>query len=458
MIGKNYGKKTVKYMQDLLTEGDVNFSNARKDWYKLLDIQTANLLEEDAGVFLHQALSTPCLEVLESAEGIYITGVSGKKYMDFHGNSVHQVGYGNQYVLDKVKNQMDKLAFSPRRFTNTISIDFAKKLTSLLPQNLNRILFAPGGTSSIGMALKLVRVITGKNKVVSIHDSFHGASLDAIGVGGEYQFKKYMGKLYPENVLIPQPVSYNHSHSETGEIDFADALEQVLIENDDIGAFIAETIRNTDVQIPSKAYWKKVRNICNRYNVLLILDEIPIAFGRTGKMFAFEHFGIEPDILCLGKGLGAGVIPIAAMITKDAYNIASDISLGHYTHEKSPLGAAAGIAMLEYIEQNNLLAETIIKESFLKIELNKLKEKYTIIGDIRGIGLLWGIELVKDHTTKEKASDAAEKILYYCLNNGLSFKVSQGNVLQLCPPLTITLDELNNAVSILNAALNELSS
>jgi len=443
-------------MQDLLTEGDVNFSNARKDWYKLLDIETASLLKEDADVFLHQALSTPCLEVLESADGIYITGVSGKKYMDFHGNSVHQLGYGNKYVLDKVKNQMDKLAFSPRRFTNTISIDFAKKLTSLLPKNLNRILFAPGGTSSIGMALKLVRVITGKNKVVSIHDSFHGASLDAIGVGGEYQFKKYMGKLYPENVLIPQPVTYNQSHSETGEIDFADALEQVLIENDDIGAFIAETIRNTDVQIPSKAYWKKIRNICNRYNVLLILDEIPIAFGRTGKMFAFEHYGIEPDILCLGKGLGAGVIPIAAMITKDEYNIASDISLGHYTHEKSPLGAAAGIAMLEYMEQNNVLAETIIKESYLKIELNKFKKKYTVIGDIRGIGLLWGIELVKDHATKEKASDAAEKILYYCLNNGLSFKVSQGNVLQLCPPLTISLTELNNALKILDAAFNEL--
>jgi len=144
-------------MQDLLTEGDVNFSNARKNWYKLLDIETASLLKEDADVFLHQALSTPCMEVLDSANGIYITGVSGKKYMDFHGNSVHQVGYGNQFVIESVKNQMDKLAFSPRRFTNTISIDFAKKLTSLLPQNLNRILFTPGGTSSIGMALKLVK-------------------------------------------------------------------------------------------------------------------------------------------------------------------------------------------------------------------------------------------------------------------------------------------------------------
>ena len=443
-------------MQNLLTEGDVNFSNARKDWYKLLDTETASLLKEDADVFLHQALSTPCMEVLDSANGIYITALSGKKYMDFHGNSVHQVGYGNQYVLDSVKNQMDKLAFSPRRYTNQISIEFAKKLTSLLPQNLNRILFAPGGTSSIGMALKLVRVITGKNKVVSLKDSFHGASLDVIGVGGEYQFKKYMGKLYPENILIPQPVTYNNPNLEKGDIDYADALEQVLIENDDIGAFIAETIRNTDVQIPSIAYWKKVRDICTRYNVLLILDEIPIAFGRTGKMFAFEHYGIEPDILCLGKGLGAGIIPIAAMITKDAYNIASDISLGHYTHEKSPLGAAAGLAMLDYMEANNLLAETVIKEAFLKIELNKLKEQHNIIGDIRGIGLLWGIELVKDHITKEKASDAAEKILYYCLNNGLSFKVSQGNVLQLCPPLTISLIELSAAIKVLSTAFNNL--
>ena len=443
-------------MQNLLTEGDVNFSNARKDWYKLLDTETASLLKEDADVFLHQALSTPCMEVLDSANGIYITALSGKKYMDFHGNSVHQVGYGNQYVLDSVKNQMDKLAFSPRRYTNEISIEFAKKLTSLLPQNLNRILFAPGGTSSIGMALKLVRVITGKNKVVSLKDSFHGASLDVIGVGGEYQFKKYMGKLYPENILIPQPVTYNNPNLEKGDIDYADALEQVLIENDDIGAFIAETIRNTDVQIPSIAYWKKVRDICTRYNVLLILDEIPIAFGRTGKMFAFEHYGIEPDILCLGKGLGAGIIPIAAMITKDAYNIASDISLGHYTHEKSPLGAAAGLAMLDYMEANNLLAETVIKEAFLKIELNKLKEQHNIIGDIRGIGLLWGIELVKDHITKEKASDAAEKILYYCLNNGLSFKVSQGNVLQLCPPLTISLIELSAAIKVLSTAFNNL--
>ena len=190
--------------------------------------------------------------------------------------------------------------------------------------------------------------------------------------------------------------------------------------------------------------------------MLLILDEIPIAFGRTGKMFAFEHYDIEPDIVCLGKGLGAGIIPFAAMVTKDEYNIATDISLGHYTHEKSPLGCAAALAMIEFIEKENLLSKVREDEIFVREELNKLKVAYDIIGDVRGIGLLWGIELVKDRNTKEKAIEEAEIILYECLKNGLSFKISQGNVLQLCPPLIISHVQLKEAIDIINEALNNL--
>lgn len=439
--------------ENLLTEGDVNFSEARKNWYKILDADTMNLLEEDAEIFLHQALSTPCLNVIESCEGIYITDISGKKYMDFHGNSVHQIGYKNQYVIEMVKQQMDVLPFSPRRYTNPVTIEFTKKLISLFPENLNRVLFAPGGTSVVGMALKLAKVVTGKHKVVSFKDSFHGASLDAIAVGGEEQFKKYMGTLSPESKNISQPNLYRNIFEDGTDTDYADELERILIEDEEIGAFIAETVRSTDVQIPSKNYWKRIREICNKYNVLLILDEIPIAFGRTGKMFAFEHYDIEPDIVCLGKGLGAGIIPFAAMVTKNEYNIATDISLGHYTHEKSPLGCAAAMAMIEFIEQEDLLDKVKDDEIFLKEELNKLKEKFNIIGDVRGIGLLWGIELVKDRYTKEKAIEQAETILYECLKNGLSFKVSQGNVLQLCPPLIITRVEIKEAISILDDVL-----
>ena len=180
----------------MLTEGDVNFAGSRKDWYKIIDSTTMSLLDEDAEVFLHQSLSTPCLDVLTSCEGIYLTDVSGKKYMDFHGNNVHQVGYRNQFVIDKVKKQMDILPFSPRRYTNKPAIEFAQKLTSLFPGNLKRVLFAPGGTSAVGIALKLARVVTHKYKVVSLTDSFHGASIDAIAAGGEEQFKDTLGHLF----------------------------------------------------------------------------------------------------------------------------------------------------------------------------------------------------------------------------------------------------------------------
>ena len=440
------------------TEGDVNISDARKEWYAgIADAQTIQYLDADAEYFLHQSMSTPCLDVLKSCEGIYITDLSGKKYMDFHGNNVHQVGYKNPFIMERVKAQMDILPFSPRRYTNIPAIELAKKLASLFPGNLNRVLFAPGGTSAIGMALKLARIVTGRHKVISLWDSFHGASIDAIAAGGEQVFRKGMGPLLPGVERIPPPTTYRGIFGDDGkDIKYAEYLEYVIEKEGDIGAFIAETIRNTDVQIPSKAYWEKVQQICRKHNVLLILDEIPIAFGRTGKMFAFEHYNIEPDMVCLGKGLGAGVMPIAAMVTRDDFNIAADVSLGHYTHEKSPLGSVAANAMLDYVEQNNILVKVNEDAIYMKEALEKLKNKYPLIGDIRGIGLLWGIELVKNRETKEKAIEAAEFVLYECLKNGLSFKVSQGNVLQLSPPLIITRTQLTEALSIVEAALAKI--
>ena len=348
---------------------------------------------------------------------------------------------------------MDVLCFSPRRYTNPVAIAFAEKLTSYFPADLKRVLFAPGGTSAVSMALKLARIVTGKHKVVSLQDSFHGASMDAIAAGGEAQFKKGLGPLLQEAINIPQPTTYHNHPPGTDDIVFAGYLEDVIKTEGNIGAFIAETIRNTDVQIPSKGYWKKIREICTRHNVLLILDEIPIAFGRTGKMFAFEHYDIEPDIVCLGKGLGAGIIPFAAIVARDEHNIAKDVSLGHFTHEKSPLGSAAALAMLEFIENNSLLDKVKKDEIFLKETLQLFKEKYSLVGDVRGIGLIWGIELVTDKKTKEKATTEAELIMYECLRNGLSFKVSQGNVLQLCPPLIITREELTKALVILETAI-----
>ncbi|MFW1210176.1 aspartate aminotransferase family protein [Vibrio parahaemolyticus] len=438
------------------SEGDVNTTPARQAWNASMDDErTQALLKRDSEVFLHQAMSTPCLDTLEAAEGIYIQDATGKKYMDFHGNNVHQLGYGHPHVIKRVQEQIAKLPFSPRRFTNETAIECAEKLTQICGGELNRVLFAPGGTSAVGMALKLARHITGNYKVVSLWDSFHGASLDAISVGGEACFRQGMGPLMAGVERIPPAVSYRGAFpvADGSDVHYADYLEYVIEKEGGVGAFIAEAVRNTDVQVPSKAYWKRIREICDKHNVMLIIDDIPNGMGRSGEWFTYQAYDIEPDMLCIGKGLGGGLVPIAAMVTKDKYNTAEQISMGHYTHEKSPIGCAAALATMEAIEQEGLLDKTKADSQFMREKLFEMKAKYSVIGDVRGIGMLWGIELVTDHESKARAYDEAEAVLYQCLNNGVSFKVSQGNVIQLSPPLIITREQLTEALAIFEEAI-----
>ncbi|EGQ7756140.1 aspartate aminotransferase family protein [Vibrio vulnificus] len=438
------------------SEGDVNTTPARQAWNASMDDErTQALLKRDSEVFLHQAMSTPCLDTLEAAEGIYIQDATGKKYMDFHGNNIHQLGYGHPHVIKRVQEQIAKLPFSPRRFTNETAIECAEKLTQICGGELNRVLFAPGGTSAVGMALKLARHITGNYKVVSLWDSFHGASLDAISVGGEACFRQGMGPLMAGVERIPPAVSYRGAFpvADGSDVHYADYLEYVIEKEGGVGAFIAEAVRNTDVQVPSKAYWKRIREICDKHNVMLIIDDIPNGMGRSGEWFTYQAYDIEPDMLCIGKGLGGGLVPIAAMVTKDKYNTAEQISMGHYTHEKSPIGCAAALATMEAIEQEGLLDKAKSDSQFMREKLLEMKAKYPVIGDVRGIGMLWGIELVTDHESKARAYDEAEAVLYQCLNNGVSFKVSQGNVIQLSPPLIITREQLTEALAIFEEAI-----
>ncbi len=438
------------------SEGDVNTTPARQAWNASMDDErTQALLKRDSEVFLHQAMSTPCLDTLEAAEGIYIQDATGKKYMDFHGNNVHQLGYGHPHVIKRVQEQIAKLPFSPRRFTNETAIECAEKLTQICGGELNRVLFAPGGTSAVGMALKLARHITGNYKLVSLWDSFHGASLDAISVGGEACFRQGMGPLMAGVERIPPAVSYRGAFpvADGSDVHYADYLEYVIEKEGGVGAFIAEAVRNTDVQVPSKAYWKRIGEICDKHNVMLIIDDIPNGMGRSGEWFTYQAYDIEPDMLCIGKGLGGGLVPIAAMVTKDKYNTAEQISMGHYTHEKSPIGCAAALAAMEAIEQDGLLDKAKADSQFMREKLLEMKAKYPVIGDVRGIGMLWGIDLVTDHESKARAYDEAEAVLYQCLNNGVSFKVSQGNVIQLSPPLIITREQLTEALAIFEEAI-----
>lgn len=440
------------------TEGDVNLTEERARWQKtFISEESQKLLEEDGKYFLHQALSTPCLDAIAGVDGIYIIDEDGRKFMDFHGNSVHQLGYNNPYLVDAMKKQLSQLSFSPRRYSNRTATALAKKLTSLMPGEGWRVLFTTSGASSNSIALKIARKVTGKHKTISLWDAFHGANLDTISIGGEAHFRSGIGPLLLGCEHVMPYNSYRCPFGDCKEcgLKCIDYIEYVCRCEGDIGAIIMEPVRCTDVQIPPAEYYRRLRKLCDDFGIVLIFDEIPTAFGRTGKMFAFQNYDIEPDILVVGKGLGGSLYPVSAVIARPEYNICGDISLGHYTHEKSPLGCAVGLALIEYIEKEDILGHVMELSALMKRRAEDMKKKYEAVGDVRLIGALLGIELVKSRKTREKAVDEAEKILYECLENGLSFKISQGNVLTLAPPLIITEEELDHAMDIVENAIRK---
>jgi 4-aminobutyrate aminotransferase len=438
-------RSTKSTPRDLASEGDVNLSPRRQAWQeRTLDHAARVLLAQDARFFLHQSLSTPCLDALRSASGIWLETLDGRRIMDFHGNSVHQLGHGHPRVVEAAKRTLDTLPFSPRRYTNEYAVQLAKKLSVL--SGLEKVLFAPGGAEAIAMALKLARLATGRHKTISMWDSFHGASLDAISIGGEALFRSGIGPLLPgtEHVQPCDPRHCNFGCEGRCSARCADYVEYVLAKEEDVAAVIVETVRSTDVQVPPPEYYRKLRAACDRHGALLILDEIPVCLGRTGSMFAFERYGIVPDMVVLGKGLGGGVFPMAALVARAGLDVGAERALGHYTHEKSPVGCAAALAALDVIEEEKLLlrSRTLGERSLARLR----RMKHESIVEVRGVGLLLAVELAD--------AGLAEEVLYRCLSRGLSFKVGQGNVLVLAPPLVISEPDLDRALDIVEQSLS----
>jgi 4-aminobutyrate aminotransferase len=439
---------------DAAAEGDVNLSPLRRAFEAgHVHAQTRSLLDADARVFLHQSLSTPCFNALAACDGIWLTDVEGRRIMDFHGNSVHQVGYRHPQVMAAVRAQLDTLPFSPRRFTNEPAVALAQRLAALAPDPLGKVLFAPGGTLAIGMALKLARIATGRHKTLSLWDSFHGASLDAISIGGEAVFRKGVGPLLPGAEHAPpcDPRGCRFGCGGACNLRCAEYVDYVLGKEEDVGAVVIETVRSTDVQAPPPGYYRIVRDACDRHGALLILDEIPICLGRTGRMFAFEHYGVVPDMVVLGKGLGGAVFPLAALIARRDLDVAADRALGHYTHEKSSVGCAAALATLDVIEREGLCERARVLGASALERLQALQARHPLVADVRGIGLLLAVELARDGAPARRE---AEQVMYECLARGLSFKVGQGNVLTLVPPLVIAQADLDAALHILDDALS----
>ena len=395
--------------------------------------------------------------VAAKAEGIWIEDADGHRCMDFHGNSVHHIGYGHPVLIEAIRNQLDDLPFSPRRFTNVPAVELAERLARAFPGGSGKVLFATGGSDAIEIALKIARAATGRFKTVSFWDSFHGAGFGAASVGGEAIFRSHIaGPLLPgaEHVapFACYRCPYGHDSPDNCGLACAQMIRFVLGREEDVAAVIAEPMRAVPWVAPD-GFWKSVRKACDESGALLIFDEIPTGLGKTGRFFAFEHEGVTPDIVVLGKALGGGVLPIAAVLARRDLDVCGDFAIGHYTHEKNPVLARAALTTLDIIEKEHLAERARELGQVAMAHLTEFAASSEICGEVRGRGLLFGLDIVRDKSTREPAPDLAERILYDCLGRGLSFKVSQGNVLSLSPPLVITGSELDAALGILFKAV-----
>ena len=441
------------------TEGESNTSAARAEWRrKSQDPGTRDLVDRDANAFLHQVLSSPVLTGIAKAEGIWIEDTSGQRYMDFHGNSVHHIGYGHPKLKAAIKAQIDELSFAPRRFTCEPAVELAEKLGALAPGDLNKVLFTTGGSDAIEVALKVARAATGRFKTISFWDAFHGAGFGAASVGGEHTFRSHIaGPLMPgaEHVapFACYRCPYKHAGPDVCGLACAEMVSYVLERERDVAAVIAEPMRAVPY-VPPPGFWQHVRAACNAHGALLIFDEIPTGLGKTGKFFACEHDDTTPDMIVLGKALGGGILPIAAAIVRRDLDVCGDFAIGHYTHEKNPVTSRAALTTIEIIENEGLVDRSAELGAYALNRLREFAKTSPTVGDVRGRGLMMGVEIVTDKDARTPGNELAEKIYYACLEQGLSFKITQGCVLTLSPPLVISREDLDRALDIVETAIN----
>ncbi|HEX8665709.1 MAG TPA: aspartate aminotransferase family protein [Beijerinckiaceae bacterium] len=440
------------------SEGDTNLTDRRAAWQaRALDPAGRALVERDAKTFLHQSVSTPCLNAIAKAEGIWIEDTAGRRYMDFHGNNVHHVGYGHPRLKAAIAAQMDSLPFAPRRYACEPAVELAEKLAQIAPGGLSKVLFTTGGSDAVEVAVKIARAATGRFKTLSFWDAFHGAGTGAAALSGEMLFRSGPAAPLVAGALHVAPFGgyrcpYGHDTAEASADACARMIDYVLSHDSDVAALVAEPTRAVPYVAPP-GFWPRVREICDRQGTLLIFDEIPTGLGKTGKMFACQHDGVAPDILVLGKALGGGILPIAAVVARSDLDVAGAWAFGHYTHEKNPVTARAALTTIRIIEDGDLVNNAARVGAAAMARMLDMKERLSAVGDVRGRGLVLGIELVKDRATKEPDDDLAEAVLYRALDRSLSFKTTMGNVLTLTPPLVVTEAEMMQALDIVEEAV-----
>ena len=419
-------------------------------------------------------------------EGCYIIDKNNKYYLDASGGAaVSCLGHSDETVKDAIKKQTEKLAFA---HTSFFTNDPAEKLANLLaensPKGLNKVYFVSSGSEAVEASLKLARqyfIEIGepeRHRVISRKQSYHGNTLGALAAGGNVWRRSFFEKILVDTSLISPCYPYRHQKVNETELDYglrvANELEEEIIRlgPQNVMAFIAETVvgATAGALTPVPGYFKRIREICDQYNILLILDEVMCGMGRTGSLFACEEENIIPDIVTIAKGLGAGYQPIGAMLCQDFIYDAIANGSGFFQHGHTylghPIACAASLAVVTKLINENMCKKVKDKGEMLQKILERDLGQNQFVGDIRGRGLFRGVEIVKDKSTKEPFSrklNIANNIKKEALNLGLICYPMQGTVdgiigdhILIAPPFIINEDEINEISSKLKTTIENI--
>ncbi len=423
--------------------------------------------------------------VLVRGEGVYVFDESGKKYLDaISGIAVTSIGYGREQVVKAMEKQAKELPYCISNiFVNQPSKALAEKLAELTPGDLNQIHFVSGGSEAVETAIKLARQYHLENGqsdrylVIARHQSYHGATLGALSATGMIGRRDKYLPLLLDFPHIAQPYCFRCPYDQKYpgcDLACARELEQAILKagQDRVSAFIAEPIAGSaaGATIPPPEYFPIIREICSRYGILFIADEVITGLGRTGKNFGIDHWDVVPDMLVIAKSLGGGYTPLGAVVASDRIGQAFEAkgsSFEHiFTYASNPLSTATSLAVLDILVKEDLINRSAQMGKILFRKVGALQKKHGTIGDVRGKGLLLGIELVQDQKTNKPFSadlKVSKQLGSIALKNGLviypgagSIDGVQGNHFLICPPLIISEEEIDEIVEKLDASLSRL--
>ncbi len=407
---------------------------------------------------------------LVDAEGCYFVDVTGKRYLDFSAQLMCvTLGHKNPAVIAAIVEQARKLPYVAPGYATDVRAELTKLLLEVLPKGLEKFFFTTSGTEANEAAFKIARMVTGKTKIISRYRSYHGSTMGSIAATGDARrwAMEPAGKI-PGVIFAPEVNCYKcpilHTYPSC-DIACVQYLEHMIVNESDVAAVIVEPVVGTNgVLVPPKEYMPRLRKICDAHQVLLIADEVMTGWCRTGKWFAMDHWGVAPDILTTAKGITNAAIPLGLCATTG--KIASyfdDHFFAHgHTYEAHPLTLAPAVASINEMKRLKLNERAVELGAYLGQKLNELKSRHVSIGDVRGIGLFWAVDLVKNQKTKTPFNTMSEKVAgkplvvdkvaAQMMGNGV-FIVAWMSHFVIAPPLIITREEIDKGVAALDEAL-----